>query len=81
MSTQQAITKDNIIVKDVEYDASASGEGVIYLHLEDGSIDIDLKDVGWLHAPERVTNRLADLIDVNYYRSTDSEIVGFKHKP
>ena len=44
-------------------------------------IDIDLKDVGWLHAPERVTNRLADLIDVNYYRSTDSEIVGFKHKP
>lgn len=45
------------------------------------SLDIDLKDVGWLSAPERVTNKLADLIDVNYYRSTDSEIVGFKHKP
>ena len=44
-------------------------------------IDIDLKDVGWLHAPERVTNKLEDLIDVNYYRRTDSEIVGFKHKP
>ena len=45
------------------------------------SLDIDLKDVGWLSAPERVINKLADLIDVNYYRNTDSEIVGFKHKP
>lgn len=45
------------------------------------SLDIDLKDVGWLSAPERVTNKLTDLIDVNYYRSTDSEIVGFKYKP
>lgn len=44
-------------------------------------IDIDLKDVGWLSAPDRVTNKLVDLIDVNYYRSTESEIVGFKHKP
>lgn len=44
-------------------------------------IDIDLKDVGWLYTPDRVTNKLVDLIDVNYYRNTDSEIVGFKHKP
>lgn len=44
-------------------------------------INIDLKDVGWLPAPDRVTNKLVDFIDVNYYRSTDSEIVGFKHKP
>lgn len=44
-------------------------------------IDIDLKDLGWLSAPDRVTNKLVDFIDVNYYRSTESEIVGFKHKP
>ncbi len=44
-------------------------------------IDIDLKDVGWLYAPERVTNKLVDLIDVDYYRSTESEVAGFKHKP
>ena len=44
MSTQQTITKDNIIVKDVEYDASASGNGVIFLHLEDGSIEIDVEN-------------------------------------
>ena len=44
-------------------------------------IDIDLKDVGWLSAPDRVTNKIVDFIDVNYYRSADSEIVGFKHKP
>ncbi|QGH73801.1 hypothetical protein [Vibrio phage vB_VhaM_VH-8] len=49
--------------------------------LRNDVIDIDLKDVGRLHTPERVINRLSDLIDVNYYRSTDSEIVGFKHKP
>lgn len=44
-------------------------------------IDIDLKDVGWLYAPDRVTNKLVDFIDVNYYRSTESKIAGFKHKP
>ena len=44
-------------------------------------INIDLKDVGRLHAPERVTNKLEDLIDVNYYRITDLKIAGFKHKP
>lgn len=49
--------------------------------LRNEALDIDLKDVGWLYAPDRVTNKLADLIDVSYYRSTDSEIVGFKRKP
>lgn len=43
MSTQQAFTKDNIIVKDVEYDAEASGNGIIFLHLENGSIEIDVE--------------------------------------
>ena len=43
MNTHQTITKDNIIVTDVEYDAEASGNGVIYLHLEDGSVEIDVE--------------------------------------
>ena len=43
MNTQQTFTKDNIIVTDIEYDASASGDGVIFLHLEDGSIEIDVE--------------------------------------
>lgn len=43
MSTQQAFTKDNIIVKDVVYDASASGDGVIFLNLENGGIEIDVE--------------------------------------
>ena len=49
--------------------------------LRNNVIDIDLKDVGWLSAPDRVTNKLADLIDVYYYKSTESQVVGFKHKP
>ena len=44
MSRQQTITKDNIVVIDIEYDASASGSGVIFLHLEDGSIEIDVEN-------------------------------------
>lgn len=43
MNTQQTLTKDNIIVTDIEYDASASGDGVIFLHLENGSIEIDVE--------------------------------------
>ena len=43
MNTQQAFTKDNIIVTDIEYDASASGEGVIYLQIADGIIEIDVE--------------------------------------
>ena len=43
MKAHQTLTKDNIIVKDIEYDASASGDGVIYLHLDNGSIEIDIE--------------------------------------
>lgn len=68
-----------------------NGDGIFYAEtptnpkivevLRNEVIDIDLKDVGWLYAPERVTNKLVDLIDVDYYRSTESEVAGFKHKP
>ena len=43
MNTQQTFTKDNIIVTNIEYNASASGEGVIYLQLAGGSIEIDVE--------------------------------------
>ena len=43
MNAHQTFTKGNIIVTDIEYDASASGEGVIFLHLENGSIEIDVE--------------------------------------
>lgn len=43
MNTQQTFTKGNIIVSEIEYDASASGDGVIFLHLENGSIEIDVE--------------------------------------
>ncbi len=44
MNVHQTFTRDNIIVTDVEYDAFASGEGVIYLHLDNGSIEIDVEN-------------------------------------
>ena len=43
MNTQQTFTKGNIIVSEIEYDASASGDVVIFLHLENGSIEIDVE--------------------------------------
>ena len=43
MNTQQTFTKDNIIVTDIEYDASASGKGVIYLQLANGNIEIEVE--------------------------------------
>ena len=43
MNTQQTFTKDNIIVTDIEYDASASGDGVVFLHLENGTIEIEVE--------------------------------------
>lgn len=49
--------------------------------LRHDSLDVDLKDVGWLKSPERVNNRLYELIDGKYYNRVDSEIAGFKHKP
>lgn len=43
MSTQQRFTRDNIIVTDVEYRASANGDGIIYLNLENGTIEVDVE--------------------------------------
>ena len=70
---------------------SASQDGMYYADiptkpkvvkvLRNESIEVVLKDVGWLHAPTRVSNKLDGFIDTNYYSRTDSEIVSIKHKP
>ena len=44
MSTQQTFTKDDIIVTDIEYRASANGDGIIYLNLENGTIEVDVEE-------------------------------------
>lgn len=44
MNTQQTFTKDNIIVTDIEYRASANGDGIIYLNLENGTIEVDVEE-------------------------------------
>ena len=43
MNTQHIFTKDSIIVTDIEYIASANGDGIIYLNLEKGTIEIDVE--------------------------------------
>ena len=43
MNTQQIFTKDNLKVLDVEYRASASGDGIIYLNLDSGTIEVDVE--------------------------------------
>lgn len=43
MNEQIIFTKDNLLVNSLEYDAEPSGNGIIYLHLENGSIEIDVE--------------------------------------
>lgn len=43
MNTQRTFTKDDIIVTDIEYRASANGDGIIYLNLEIGTIEVDVE--------------------------------------
>lgn len=43
MNEQIIFTKDNLVVSDVEYDAEATGDGTIYLHLDGGSIEVDVQ--------------------------------------
>lgn len=43
MNNNIIFTKDNLIVKSVGYDAEPSGDGIIYLHLDGGSIEIDVE--------------------------------------
>lgn len=75
MNTQQSFTKDNIIVTDVEYDAFASGEGVIYLQLSDGIIEIEVESYfGQMKYANYCFSYTADDDTYNYYYLDDSSI-------
>ena len=67
--------------KEEKYVAETPAKPKIVEVLRNETLDIDLKDVGWLRPPERVTNNLYDLIDTRYYQRVDSELEGFKQKP
>ena len=75
MNTQQTFTKDNIFVTDVEYDASASGEGVIYVQLSDGIIEIDVESYfGQMeYATYCFVSNIVD--DKCYYQYLDDESI------
>ena len=75
MNTQQTFTKDNIIVSDIEYDASASGEGVIYLQIADGVIEINVESYfGQMEYANYCFSYTADDDTYTYYYLDDSSI-------
>ena len=75
MNTQQTFTKDNIIVTDIEYDAEASGDGIIFLHLENGSIEIDVESYfGQMEYANYCFSYTADDDTYTYYYLDDSSI-------
>lgn len=75
MNTQQTFTKDNIIVTNIEYDASASGEGIIFLHLENGTIEIDVESYfGQMEYANYCFSYTDEDDTYNYYYLDDSSI-------
>ena len=75
MNTQQTFTRDNIIATEVEYDASASGDGVIFLHLENGSIEIDVESYfGQMEYANYCFSCTDEDDTYNYYYLDDSSI-------
>ena len=43
-------------------------------------INIEPSNIGWLNSPERVNNKLDDLIDTSYYNRVESEVYEIKLK-
>lgn len=75
MNTQQIFTKGSIIVTDIEYDASASGEGVIYLQTADGIIEIDVESYfGQMEYANYCFSYTDEDDTYNYYYLDDSGI-------
>lgn len=75
MNTQQIFTKDSILVTNIEYDASASGEGVIYLQLTNGIIEIDVESYfGQMEYASYCFSYTADDDTYTYYYLDDSSI-------
>lgn len=77
----------NLFMREVKYSdkvhryAETPSKPKITKVLRNEVIDVDLKSIGWLYAPERVTNKLEDFIDTRYYTRANSEIVSIKQKP
>ena len=75
MNTQQTFIKDNIIVTNIEYDASASGEGVIYLQIAGGIIEIDVESYfGQMEYANYCFSCTDEDDTYNYYYLDDSSI-------
>ena len=75
MNTHQTFTKDNIIVTDIEYRASANGDGIIYLNLENGIIEIDVESYfGQMEYANYCFSCTADDDTYTYYYLDDSSI-------
>lgn len=75
MNTQQTFTRDSILVTDVEYDASASGDGVIFLHLKNGTIEVDVESYfGQMEYANYCFSYTADDDTYTYYYLDDSSI-------
>lgn len=75
MNTQHIFTKDNIIVTDIEYRASANGDGIIYLQIADGIIEIDVESYfGQMEYANYCFSYTADDDTYTYYYLDDSSI-------
>lgn len=75
MNTQQTFTKDSIIITDIGYDASASGEGVIYLQIADGTIEVDVESYfGQMEYADYCFSYNTEDDTYNYYYLDDSSI-------
>ena len=74
MNTQQTFTKDNIIVTDTEYRASANGDGIIYLNLENGTIEVDVESYFGQMEYANYCFSYSKADTYNYYYLDDSSI-------
>jgi len=75
MNEQIIFTKDNLLVNSLEYDAEPSGNGMSYLHLSSGSIEIDVESyMGFIE----ITNYsyVSNIVDgkFHYYYLDDGSI-------
>ena len=75
MNTQQTFTKDDIIITDIEYRASANGDGIIYLNLKNGTIEIDVESYfGQMEYANYCFSYTAEDDTYTYYYLDDSSI-------
>ncbi len=44
-------------------------------------LDVSPENISWLYCPDRVKNKMCDILDTQYFSRTESKLLGFKHKP